>query len=149
MKKALVCALIYFSGSVFAETINITCFDENSGKRVAHNWTIVSGASGSKGKVFGDDKDLDSVTSSSTQSVNNVVISPSIISYGVHFYSAPEVIGNRSYGAGTVDIQVSISRVDGLKNQSTNTQGGMMGEAEGIGTKYTQEHCEPRRTNKF
>ncbi len=96
-----------------------------------------------------DDKDLDSRTQSSIQEVTNVQVTPSTISYEVHYKTAPEFANGKQYSAGSVDIFRNISRVSGLSIQTTNTYGGMIGEAVGEGGKYSEDQCEPRRANKF
>jgi len=149
MKRISLLLMLFFTHAAAAETINLTCFDDIQGKKVAHNYTIVSGSNSSNGKVFIDDKEVNASSDKWIDKITSVNITQSIISYEEHYYSLPETIGNKTWGAGTVDRKVTIFRVSGLKRTEQNIQGGMMGEAMGNGTTYETSQCEPRRANRF
>jgi hypothetical protein len=149
MRWLIPIAFFFIASTAAAETINLTCYSDSGGKKFAFNITIVAPTARAKGKVFVDDRDLDSVDPGSRQEVTKVRITPSSIYYEVHFKTSPEYVNGKQYGQGTVDIFKTISRTSGLFSQRTITYGGLLGEAVGEGSKYSEGQCEPRRANKF
>ena len=132
VRMVIAIGLVFFASFAFAETVRLTCTEKNESKNISFNLTIISSEGASGGKVFRDDEDLNSSKKGSIQTVNDVKINNSKITYWTKFeVPSSSILITNFY---------EIVRNTGLmthRNFST---------VEGR-TFYYQ--CEPRRENKF
>lgn len=147
MKLFLGLFLMALSSVIYAETINMTCINQGiNGQSSTVNLMVVSASPSSKGKVYSNDKDLDS----SRQVVSNVKISPTIISYELLFTADPTSINGRQYSGGSIHQSIEINRTSGHLVTTEIVKGDFpLGELVGYGVHVRNGECGPRRSNKF
>jgi len=131
------------------ETINITCVSRHAGTESLSNFTIVSAGPNSKGKVYANDKDLDSLHKDSRQNVADVVITPSTISWKIFYYEEPGTLRGSPYPAGISEVERIINRTSGHSVQTIKMRGGIASAMGAEGTSVIEAECGPRKANKF
>lgn len=144
MKKIILIFLITI-GSVNAQTISLTCMGKEGDNAASGNYTIIAPSANSKGKIFIQDKDLNSSSQYGVSTVTEIVVTNSEIKWSAKYN------GNAmTYPDPRFNVPARSSYDEWVINRTSGQMRRIITDPlENPSVRVVYSYCELRRQNKF
>lgn len=146
MKKIfLLPALIICIGSVYAETISLTCMGKDGRNEASGNYTIVVPSPHSRGKIYIQDKDLESKSDSGISIVKEIVVTESEIRWSADYQGFPKTYSEPQFHKPSNNGKDEWV-IDRATGEMTRTS---FYSPQSLTTRIMYSQCELRKANKL